>query len=227
MLNNGTIALRPTRVSAFATVHWNNYRVSYDLAGGGGAIDDQLVYGPTLAAVGHALPGDPSRAGYVFDGWHLDEEPFTVSTRLPGSIGEDGPTVGFYVVPEYDPDPVKKTVTVTATWVHVGAVLDAGLGEECDPGSTLTVPGDADVDSRLAVACDITLALAGHDLQTEGFDVAAGAQLTVTDSVGGGSVSAFSTDATPAFDAGSRTGRLGRRAHHCRRQSPGHAVGTH
>lgn len=206
VVNHGAIRLRFSHVTAFGVVLGNDFTLGYDLAGGSGSAPAQRVYGPTLESIGGALPTAPTRAGYVFDGWRVGGAPFTAATALPGA------TVPGTVTPvsaDTDPTPAGTVaVTATAAWIDVDALLDDGLGANCAPGTTLAVPGDAVLAERFDVDCDVTLDLAGHDLETDGFDVAADAHLTVTDSGGGGSLSAISTDATPAFDAAAPTSAL-------------------
>ena len=183
--NDGVIAFPLTHLDSGVVIQRNNFLVSFDLAGGSGAVDPLLVFAPTIASSFQPMPANPTRTGYFFNGWMLQGQPFTADTPIPSS-----------------------GLTATAQWINAADTVAAALGAECVPGATWALPQDATITTRVSVSCDMTLDLNGHDLATDGIDVAPGADFTVSDSVTGGSLTASSTGSTPAIDAGSTEATL-------------------
>ncbi|PST47061.1 hypothetical protein COO72_12385 [Bifidobacterium callitrichos] len=123
-----------------ATSVTKQYTVSFDLNGGNGEIDDQ-----TVAENGVAVkPADPTKDGYVFQGWKAVKAD-------NNDLGALNAADGFYA---FDSE-VKGDLTLQAQWAKTADIkvtFSAGKFAGAGDDKTVTVKGDAFVDESQAPA---------------------------------------------------------------------------
>ena len=74
----------PITSNVIVYAHWTpvEYTVSFDVNGGQGEYPDQKVPFGSKAT----NPGSPTKSGYSFNGWYLDDAPFDFDTPIGGDI---------------------------------------------------------------------------------------------------------------------------------------------
>lgn len=89
--NAGAITLASSLVSGgtpATTIKNNHHLVSFDTQGGSAAPSDVKVFASSFDAGARTFPPDPTRTGYVFDGWNTAADgtgdAVTASSALPG-----------------------------------------------------------------------------------------------------------------------------------------------
>ena len=110
----------------------NQYTVTFDLNGGNGEIDNQVIDQDGTVS----KPADPTREGWVFQGWKSGDKALDTAD-------------GFYA---FDSQ-VKKDLTLTAQWAKTADVkvtFSAGNFDGAGDDVTITVAGDAFVDASKA-----------------------------------------------------------------------------
>ena len=172
-----------TRVTAI----WERpqFTVTFD-SNGGSKVDGQR---PLRGAHVFRPDADPTREGFTFKDWYLDNEPF-----------------------DFENTPITEDITLTAVWLNPWETLQARIdaaadGETIALGSDVTAEAD-DVVLTIPAGKAITLDLAGHTLSRgmieaveDGNAITVNGSLTVNDSGTGGAI-------TGGFNHGSGGGVL-------------------
>ena len=167
-LDKITLTGEPTVIKAI----WNRpeYTVTFDPKNGGDTSAVTVPRGDTVPQ-----PDDPTREGYVFKGWQIEDEVYIFDS------------------------PVVDNITLTAIWAIAWDDLQSEINA-VESGATVTmikdvVADDDDVAIVIPEGKNVTIDLNGHTInrnrQSENYDgyaIRVDGALTVTDSVGSGAI---------------------------------------